>query len=348
MSVLIVRSCPKLSQLQLTNKDAVHYQNKDEFSCITNAAIKISLDQINDNTCDCPDGSDEPGTAACSHLDALSPEQPLPGSSSGTTKTTHALPGFWCPNEGHIGMYVPFTYVNDGVCDYDLCCDGSEEFRGVGGVKCENRCAQIGKEYRKLAHEKMKKQESAAKKKAALVQEAKDLRRKIELKLNTLKDEVKALETKRDGLHQRYREVEQEEKGKIVRGEGGGGGKLGVLLGLSKTRVGELRTALQDVVEQRDDLQDRVQELEQILKTFKEEYNPNFNDEGVKAAVKGYEDYAARQDSDAAKRSQASQRSDEDISSVLQEDSENNGINWKEFEGIESDTDIRKSCQFTE
>ncbi|KAI5459644.1 glucosidase II beta subunit-like protein-domain-containing protein [Mariannaea sp. PMI_226] len=319
---------------------AAHYQNKQEFSCITNAAIKLSLSQINDNTCDCPDGSDEPGTAACAILDPLSPEQPLPGSTSGTTKTSNVLPGFWCANEGHIGMYVPFTYVNDGICDYDLCCDGSEEFRGVGGVKCENRCGQIGKEYRRLAQEKLRKAENASKKKAALMQEAKELRRKIELKLNTLENEVKALQTKRDGLQQRYREIEQEEKGKVVRGDGAGG-KLGVLVGLAKTRVSELRTTLQDVIDQRDDLQDRVSELEKILSTFKEEYNPNFNDEGVKAAVKGYEDYAARQLSDAAQRTRASQRSDEDISSVLQEDTETNGVNWKEFEEAQgSDTDI--------
>ncbi|KAH7157342.1 glucosidase II beta subunit-like protein-domain-containing protein [Dactylonectria estremocensis] len=316
---------------------AVHYQDKQEFSCITNAAIKLSLSQINDNSCDCPDGSDEPGTAACAILDALSPEQPLPGSVSGTTNTANALPGFWCANEGHVGMYVPFLYVNDGTCDYDLCCDGSEEFGGVGGVKCENRCAAIGKEYRRLEDEKRRNMEKAAKKRDAMTAEAQELRRKVELKINTLQDEIRALETKRAGLEQRFREVEQQEKGKVVRGDGGGG-KLSVLVGLAKTRVKELRTALEDVLDQRDELQERATELEEILKKFKEEYNPNFNDEGVKAAVKSFEDYSARQDIENSRRVQ---RPDDDIISVLKEDTETNGVNWKEFEGVEGDdTDI--------
>lgn len=38
-------------------------------------------------------------------------------------------------------------YVNDGVCDYELCCDGSDENIYVGGVQCENCCDVIGKEY---------------------------------------------------------------------------------------------------------------------------------------------------------------------------------------------------------
>ncbi|KAM5346186.1 hypothetical protein ACJ41O_009191 [Fusarium nematophilum] len=315
---------------------AAHYQ-KDEFSCITNAAIKLSLSQINDNSCDCPDGSDEPGTAACALLDPLSPEQPLSGSVSGTTNTTNALPGFWCANEGHIGMYVPFLYVNDGVCDYDLCCDGSEEYKGVGGVKCENRCAEIGKEYRRLEDEKRRAMEKAEKKRKAMAGEARDLRQRVEAKIGELKGEIAALEAKKEDLARKHREVEQEEKGKVVRGEGTGG-KIGVLVGLAKARVNELRQLLEDVVDQRDELQERVSELEELLTKFKKDYNPNFNDEGVKAAVKSFEDYSARQETEKRSRKVVNE---DDILSVLREDSERNGVNWKEFEEADaSDTDM--------
>lgn len=320
----------------MNNAVASHYQ-KDDFTCITNSAIKLSLSQINDNTCDCPDGSDEPGTAACAYIDPLSPKQPLPGSPTGDTNTKNVLPGFWCENKGHIGAYVPFVYVNDGVCDYDLCCDGTEE---SGRVKCDNKCASIGKEYRKLEAEKKSKLERAEKKRKAMAEEAQELRRRLEAKVVTLKGEVAVLEAKRDDLKRKHEEAEKEDSTKVVRNGGSaGGGKVGVLMGVAKARVDELRNTLQNVLQQRDELKGKVDELETILSKFKEEYNPNFNDEGVKAAVKAYEDYAAREDDLQEKMP------DSEVQEILKEDSETSGVNWKQFEGVEgSDTDVCESC----
>lgn len=299
------------------------------------------MSRINDNSCDCPDGSDEPGTAACAFIDPLSPEQPLPGAITGTTNSTNSLPGFWCANDGHIGAYVPFTYVNDGVCDYDLCCDGTEEYSRVGGVKCENRCGQIGKDYRKKANDKRKKAEAAGLKRKAMVQESQDLRRRVEIRLSELHQEVKRLEVQKDELQRKHAEVEKQDRGKLVRGEGAGG-KVGVLVGLAKTRVNELRNTLDNVVTQRDNLRDKVDELEGILKKFKEEYNPNFNDEGVKSAVKAFEDYAAREAGD------SSSLPDSEVLEILKEDSDTTGVNWQEFEGVDGeDTDISELCQKT-
>lgn len=232
-------------------------------------------------------------------------------------------------------------YVNDGVCDYDLCCDGSEEFGRVGGVKCENRCAEIGKEHRKLEEEKRKNMEKAGKKRRTMAKEAKEIRRRAEVRLAELTEEVNQLEAKRAELQRRHAAAELEDRGKVVRGEGGGG-KLGVLVGLAKTRVNELRTTLDNVMEQRNHLRAKVDELETILRKFKEEYNPNFNDEGVKAAVKSFEDYAAREATDAQ-----DQAADSDIEEMLKEDSETSGVNWKEFEEHGDDTDICKLAPFT-
>lgn len=315
-------------------------ENKDTFTCIAHPSISLKQSQVNDNSCDCPDGSDEPGTPACSSLDPLSPPQPLPSSFTGTTNTTNALPGFWCENAGHKGMYIPFVYVNDGVCDYDLCCDGSEEYAHVGGVKCENRCDSIGKEYRRIEEARKSAKEKAAKRRRTMVKEARELRRRVEARITTLEGEIKALQDKKDELEKKYHEVETAERGKVVRTEGQGG-QLGVLVGLAKTRVSELRDTLNKVLDQRDQLQGRVNELEEILKKFKEEYNPNFNDEGVKAAVKGWEDYAAKI-ADAT----ASDIVESDLAEIVKEDGESSGINWKEFEeGEVSDTDIRKCSQ---
>lgn len=332
---------PILKQLQTdkTYTVAKFFSTKETFQCVGHPSIVLKPSQINDNSCDCPDGSDEPGTSACSYLDPLSPEQPLPGSNSGTTNVTNALPGFWCENAGHIGAYVPFVFVNDGVCDYDICCDGSEEYSHAGGVKCQNRCDSIGKEYRKLEEARKQAKEKAAKRRRTMSKEARELRRRVEAKITSLEEEIKGLQTKKDELEQKYQEVERSERGKVVKTDGEGG-KLGVLLGLAKGRVNELRDTLDKVLDQRDSLQERVNELEEILKKFKEEYNPNFNDEGVKAAVKGWEDYAAK-----TADAKESELKESELDEILKVDGENSGINWQEFEGEEaSDTDIRKSC----
>ncbi|TWU76096.1 hypothetical protein ED733_007722 [Metarhizium rileyi] len=315
---------------------ASHYQGQTDFSCISDASIKLSFNRVNDNTCDCPDGSDEPGTAACAYIDPLSPQQPLPGTGSASEEVQPALPGFWCENKGHISSYIPFAYVNDGICDYDLCCDGSEEYGRVGGVKCENRCVEIGKEHKRLADERRQKMERAAKQKNAMRTEAQQLRQKAEAKIAQLNTEIKSLEMKKADLQKKFAAAQLHDRARVVKSEGTGG-KLGVLIGVAKTRVNELRNTLDKVLEQRNDLRSRVEELEKILSKFKDEYNPNFNDEGVKSAVKSWEDYAARE-ADAVHEGVV----DSDVEDVLKEDSESNGVNWAEFEGGSdgSDTDI--------
>lgn len=254
---------------------------------------------------------------------------------TGTTNTTRALPGFWCENKGHIGAYIPFMYVNDGVCDHELCCDGTDEALHVGGTKCENRCASIGKEYRRLQEERRQSKERSAKQRRTLVKEASELRRRVESKVASLKEEIANLEVQKAELQKKYDEVERAERGKVVKAPGEGG-KLGVLVGLAKKRVDELRDTLDKVLDQRDDLQDRVDQLEDILSKLKEEYNPNFNDEGVKAAVQGYENYAAGKSTE-----KKSEVVDADVLEVLKEDGPDSGINWAEFQEEESsDADI--------
>ncbi|KAK3686500.1 hypothetical protein LTR37_019747 [Vermiconidia calcicola] len=276
-------------------------------------------------------GSDEPGTSACAHLSSYSPQTP------DAANATLALPGFYCKNKGHVPSYVPFTNVNDGVCDYESCCDGSEEWDGVGGIKCEDRCKEIGKEWRKQDEVRQRSQTNAAKKRKELVAEASKIKIGIQDRLQSLTTEIEGSELKVKQLETELADVERREKGKVVKPAGGKGGKMGVLIGLARDRTEELREHLVRVRDERDSSRSRLQELESVLSTFKEEYNPNFNDEGVKRAVRAWEDYeAVARD----KGSEPKAALDRDLEELTKTDKEN-GLDWDEYEAEEeTDTDV--------
>jgi len=233
---------------------------------------------------------------------------------------------------------VPFTNVNDGVCDHELCCDGSEEWGKVGGVKCEDKCKEIGKEWRKQDEQRQKSLGNAQKKRKEIVADAAKLRKEVESRIQSLRTEIQGGEIKVRGLESDLTEAERQERGKVVKGPAKGG-KLSLLAQLAKDRIEELREALSEVRDQRRMTESNVVELEAILSTFKEEYNPNFNDEGVKRAVRSWEDYAARDNF-----AFANEARDRDIDEIAKPDSETGAIDWKAFEEPEeSDADV---CKF--
>ena len=252
---------------------------------------------------------------------------------------TIALPGFYCKNKGHTPTYVPFTNVNDGICDYDLCCDGTEEWAGVGGVKCEDRCGEIGKEARKLAEARQKSLTAASKRRKEMAAEASRLSKEVEDQISNLKIQIQSGELHVADMEKELADVEKRERGKVVKGVAGTKtGKLGVLVGLARQRTQELRDSLVRVRQERDASKERVKDLEGILSTFKEEYNPNFNDEGVKRAVRAWEDYAVKDNSDGGDAAL-----DRDLDSIVKPDEEN-GVSWDDYaEEEDTELDLRKA-----
>jgi protein kinase C substrate 80K-H len=228
-------------------------------------------------------------------------------------------------------------YVNDGVCDYELCCDGSDEWAAVGGTKCEDKCKEIGKEWRRLDDIRTKSLRNALKRKEGLLKDAGGKRAELESSIGRLEGEIRVLEHREQDLKKVYEDVERRERGRVVGGSSGKVSKVTVLAGLAKARVEELRTTLLGVVEKRNKLKEKVAELEGILAKFKEERNPNFNDEGVKRAVQAWEDYAANRqggEDDASER---------DVEAVSKPDSDSEGINWTEWETEEEESDVDAS-----
>jgi protein kinase C substrate 80K-H len=311
------------------------------FSCISNPSHVIPISQINDDYCDCPDGSDEPGTSACAHISPLLPDRPLEDPAL-DLNTSLALPGFYCKNKGHIPAYLPFASVNDGKCDYNLCCDGSDEWEAVGGTSCPDKCKEIGKEWKRQVESRQKALGAAMKRRKELVTDATRLRLEVEDRIKTLGAQVEGLEMKVKDAEAVVADTEKHEKLRVVKG-GGTGGRTSVLAALAKGRIEELRTTLVNVRGQRDAMLDRVVELENILSKFKDEYNPNFNDEGVKTAVRAWEEYAARDTNDGWEDAY-----DRDLDAISKPDGEDDaGIKWSEWENeSEQETDVEVLYNF--
>lgn len=177
---------------------------------------------------------------------------------------------------------------------------------------------------------------AANKRRKELVTEAARLKKEVEDRISTLKTQLQGQEIKVQNLEKELVEIERQEKGKVFKGTGKGG-KLTVLTSLAKERIEELVENVNRVRGERDTARSRIEELEAILKRFKEEYNPNFNDEGVKRAVKAWEDYAAQE------RPGPDSARDRDLDEILKPDAES-AIKWEEYEdtGAESDIDVCK------
>ncbi|XP_072950065.1 glucosidase 2 subunit beta [Epargyreus clarus] len=99
------------------------YSPTKDFTCF-DGTLTIPFSHVNDDYCDCFDGSDEPGTSAC--LNGV----------------------FHCTNAGHQSQNIPSSRVNDGICD---CCDGTDEY--ASPESCPNTCEELGREARVRAQQ---------------------------------------------------------------------------------------------------------------------------------------------------------------------------------------------------
>lgn len=80
------------------------------WSCL-DGSRSISWSAVNDDYCDCPDGSDEPGASTPSRL-TLTYNALILHLGTGACRNST----FFCRNIGHVGASISSTRVNDGLC----------------------------------------------------------------------------------------------------------------------------------------------------------------------------------------------------------------------------------------
>ncbi|XP_022136263.1 glucosidase 2 subunit beta [Momordica charantia] len=106
-----VRSVPSLIGVHPLDEK---YYSSEVIKC-KDGSRSFTIDRLNDDFCDCVDGTDEPGTSAC------------------------ARGKFYCRNMGSTPQFIFSSHVNDRICD---CCDGSDEYDG--NIFCPNTCVMGG------------------------------------------------------------------------------------------------------------------------------------------------------------------------------------------------------------
>ncbi|KAK7508152.1 hypothetical protein BaRGS_00000391 [Batillaria attramentaria] len=166
----------------VSSSKASFYQEGKEFVCLDSGQV-IPWEYVNDDYCDCSDGTDEPGTSACSNG------------------------FFFCENRAYRGTYIASSRVNDGICD---CCDGSDEYEER--IQCSNTCEELGKKEKEEREAFRKLQEEGYKIKQEYIQQGKRTKDEKRARLSELEKEMAELTSARDDLQQKKDEAEAPEK----------------------------------------------------------------------------------------------------------------------------------------
>ncbi|CAJ0570386.1 unnamed protein product, partial [Mesorhabditis spiculigera] len=160
---------------------ATFYKVGKEFACL-DGSLKIPFTQVNDDYCDCPDGSDEPGTSACPNG------------------------RFYCQNGGHKPLHIfasPIHFLSD-------CCDGSDEWGS--NVKCSNICNELGRAAREEAERRAEIARKGWAVRSEMARQGQDLKTESEVKVEPLRAEREQLVPSRDELEKKKKEAEDLER----------------------------------------------------------------------------------------------------------------------------------------
>ncbi|KAJ8305801.1 hypothetical protein KUTeg_016346 [Tegillarca granosa] len=175
-------SLPRPRGVSISMAGAYQPNSENTFKCL-DGSMTVPFEHINDDYCDCPDGSDEPGTAACPQM------------------------RFHCTNAGYLPSNIRSSRVNDGVCD---CCDGTDEYDNI--IQCQNNCIELGRALREEREKVRKLQEEGFQKRKQFSEEGKKNKEEKRVKLQELETQKIEAETQKKELEAKKNEAEEPEK----------------------------------------------------------------------------------------------------------------------------------------
>ncbi|KAJ2746883.1 hypothetical protein GGI20_000962 [Coemansia sp. BCRC 34301] len=233
---------------------ASHYNPLSNFTCLDGQRT-IPFAWVNDDYCDCTDGSDEPGTSACN---------------TGT---------FYCANVGHTPAHLSKSKVNDGVCD-DECCDGSDEYDS--GITCVNRCVEMGQLAAAEAERLRGVVGRGARRRKELVGLARGLRKTRGDELLQKEEELKKTESEYVLAEARKTELEEAESRRLKE-------HSDKRMDLANLRLPDLVTYRRALAAELHGLRGHRDSLIRLLRSVRVGHNAEYNDEAVAQLIADYD-----------------------------------------------------------
>lgn len=178
-------------------KNLNFYSGTQVFRCL-DGSFEIPMSHVNDEYCDCADGSDEPGTPAC------------------TFDARFGMKDEWrfqCSDTAFLTKEILHSHINDGICD---CCDGSDEY--ASNARCPNTCAEAHKKAAAERAEREAKRQLGLQARTLMLEEARLYREKLKGTLEGLQLKVSSLANERDAAESAkniHEAAEVEERAKI-------------------------------------------------------------------------------------------------------------------------------------
>ncbi|KAF3988763.1 hypothetical protein FT663_03851 [Candidozyma haemuli var. vulneris] len=241
------------------NQHLYQPNSNGKWACLSDPSIELNLEQINDDICDCPDGSDEPGTAACSSI--------------------RSKEGFYCSNEGYFPGYIQNFKVNDGVCDYEVCCDGSDEW-ATG--KCPNKCDVVKKQFDEYVAETRAELGRGLRTREEFVKKAERAKSVVAQKLEKIQEEIAAIEAQikneNDKLSRAKNVAESDSNEESYTKE------------LSDL-TSQLSDYIKNSVTSEEKSKSTISKLEGLLNDLVEKYNSNDDGSSVKQCINQFKEY---------------------------------------------------------